>query len=154
MPSLLMALDLDGWVVLVLEDVDGVTPAQPWRPDELRRVLAATAELSVLLDPSPVGAPTIADRFGEKFRGWRRLAAASEAGTDDLAWLDPWARRRLARLADREAAWTTAAAAAPWSTATCARTTSCSPVTASWSSTGRGPRSAPPGSTSSRWARA
>ncbi|MFI2738143.1 phosphotransferase family protein [Streptomyces sp. NPDC018711] len=109
-PSLLMALDLDGWVVLVLEDVDGRTPAQPWRPDELRRVLAATAELSALLDPAPVEAPTVADRFGGKFRGWRQLAAASARGADDLAWLDPWARRHLVRLAEREAGWTAAVA--------------------------------------------
>ncbi|WP_093782199.1 aminoglycoside phosphotransferase family protein [Actinacidiphila guanduensis] len=109
-PSLLTALDLDGWVVLVLEDVDGKMPAQPWQPDELRRVLAAAADLSVLLDPSPVEAPPVADRLGASFQGWRRLAAASAAGTDDLAWLGPWARRNLGRLADREAGWTAAAA--------------------------------------------
>ncbi|MFI7006419.1 aminoglycoside phosphotransferase family protein [Streptomyces sp. NPDC050145] len=109
-PSLLMSLDLEGWVVLVLEDVDGRTPAQPWRLNELQRVLAAAAELSAQLDPSPIEAPTLADRIGEDFRGWRRLAAAFEEGTDDLSWLDPWARRRLARLVDREADWATAAA--------------------------------------------
>ncbi|MFB6957622.1 phosphotransferase [Streptomyces sp. NPDC056309] len=109
-PSLLMALDLEGWVVLVLEDVDGKAPAQPWQLEELQRVLAAATELSVLLDPSPIEAPTVADRFGEKFQGWRRLSAASAEGADDLAWLDPWARRNLGRLVDREAAWTAAAA--------------------------------------------
>jgi aminoglycoside phosphotransferase (APT) family kinase protein len=109
-PELLLALDLDGWAVLVLEDIEGRMPAQPWRPDELARVLAATARLSALLDPSPVDVPTVADRFGEEFQGWRRLATARAAGTDDLAWLDPWARRHLGRLADREAAWGTAAA--------------------------------------------
>lgn len=109
-PSLLLTLEHEGWVVLVLEDVDGRAPAQPWRPDELRRVLAAAAELSVLLDPSPIEAPTLADRFGEKFQGWRRLSAASTEGADDLSWLDPWARRHLGRLVDREAAWTAAAA--------------------------------------------
>ncbi|MFS0696542.1 phosphotransferase [Streptomyces nitrosporeus] len=109
-PELLMALDLDGWAVLVFEDVDGRMPAQPWQPDELRRVLAATAELSVLLDPSPVEVPTVAERFGEEFRGWRLLAGACAKGADDPARLDPWARRNLGRLADREAAWSTAAA--------------------------------------------
>ncbi|WP_221360194.1 phosphotransferase family protein [Streptomyces beigongshangae] len=108
-PSLLMALEFEGWVVLVLEDVDGAAPVQPWRPDELRRVLAATAELSALLDPSPIEAPTVADRFGEKFHSWRRLAAASASGADGPAWLDPWARRNLDRLADREASWIAAA---------------------------------------------
>ncbi|MEU6933088.1 phosphotransferase [Streptomyces sp. NPDC046374] len=109
-PSLLMALDLEGWVVLVLEDVDGKMPTQPWQLDELQRVLAAATELSVLLDPSPIEAPTVADRFGEKFQGWRRLSAAFMERADDLAWLDPWARRNLGRLVDREAAWIAAAA--------------------------------------------
>ncbi|XCM34383.1 phosphotransferase [Streptomyces parvus] len=84
--------------------------AQPWQLDELHRVLGAANELSVLLDPSPIAAPPVADRFGEKFQGWRRLSAASADGTDDLAWLDPWARRNLGRLVDREAAWIAAAA--------------------------------------------
>ncbi|MFI1800159.1 phosphotransferase [Streptomyces sp. NPDC020379] len=109
-PQLLMTLDLEGWVVLVFEDVDGRMPAQPWQLDELHRVLAAADELSVLLDPSPIAAPTVADRFGEKFQGWRRLSAASADGTVDLAWLDPWARRNLERLVDQEAAWIAAAA--------------------------------------------
>jgi len=34
-PRLLASYDLNGWVALVLEDVDGVMPAQPWRTDEL-----------------------------------------------------------------------------------------------------------------------
>ncbi|MFC7909887.1 phosphotransferase family protein [Streptomyces nigra] len=109
-PRLLMSLDLDGWVVLVLEDVDGTTPVQPWRPDELRRVLAAAGELAALLDPSPVAAPSVADRFGGRFQSWRRLSAAHAAGADDLAWLDPWARRNLGRLTAREAGWCHAAA--------------------------------------------
>ncbi|MDT0615850.1 phosphotransferase [Streptomyces lancefieldiae] len=45
-----------------------------------------------------------------QFQGWRRLAAAFAEGADVLAWLDPWARRNLGRLADREAARITAAA--------------------------------------------
>ncbi|WP_234332008.1 phosphotransferase [Streptomyces sp. NRRL F-5650] len=109
-PALLTALDLDGWVVLVLEDVDGKMPAQPWQHDELQRVLAAATELSVLLDPSPVEVPTVADRFGEEFQGWRQLAAAFAEGVDDLAWLPSWAQRNVRRLADREAAWSIAAA--------------------------------------------
>ncbi|MGW5104825.1 phosphotransferase family protein [Streptomyces sp. NPDC004100] len=109
-PSLLLALDIDGWVVLVLEDVDGRMPAQPWQSDELQRVLAAAAELSVRLDPSPLEAPTLAVRFGEKFHGWRRLSAACADGADELTWLDPWARRNLGRLVAREAVWYAAAA--------------------------------------------
>ncbi|MGW6058079.1 aminoglycoside phosphotransferase family protein [Streptomyces sp. NPDC055189] len=109
-PLLLMALDFEGWVVLAFEDVDGKMPAQPWQPDELLRVLGAAADLSVLLTPSPVEAPTLAERFGAKFQGWRLLAVACNEGADELTWLDPWARRNLARLVEREGGWVAAAA--------------------------------------------
>ncbi|MFH9613184.1 hypothetical protein ACH4MM_05370 [Streptomyces pratensis] len=35
----------------------------------------------MLLDPSPIAAPPVADRFGENSQRWRRLSAAD--GTDD-----------------------------------------------------------------------
>jgi aminoglycoside phosphotransferase (APT) family kinase protein len=108
-PRLLHSFDVDGWVVLVLEDVDGRMPAQPWRSDELLRVLSAAADLAALLDPSPIEAPSVADRFGGKFRGWRQLSAAFRDGADDLGWLDPWARRYCGRLAEREDDWTASA---------------------------------------------
>jgi aminoglycoside phosphotransferase (APT) family kinase protein len=102
-PRLLWSLDRHGWVALAFEDVDGVHPALPWRPDELRRVLAMVADLA--LTPAPPGLPTIAERLAGTFTGWRRLVAASAAGHDDLAGLDPWAARHLRRLADLEAGW-------------------------------------------------
>jgi len=108
-PRLLASYDLDGWVALVLEDVDGVMPAEPWRTDELERVLDALADLSSALTPSPVEAPSAADRHGDSFQGWRRLRAARDQG-DKLRWLDPWARRHLDRLATLEDAWEPAAA--------------------------------------------
>ncbi|MGW0927511.1 phosphotransferase family protein [Streptomyces sp. NPDC002644] len=104
-PRLLFSLDRDGWVVLVLEDVDGRTPAQPWRTDELRRVLTAVGDLSRRLDPSPVTVPTLAEACDSRFRGWRRLSTDAH----DLSWLGPWARRHLSRLAEREAGWQAAA---------------------------------------------
>ncbi|MFC9298538.1 phosphotransferase family protein [Streptomyces sp. NPDC057011] len=107
-PSLLMTWDVDGWAVLAFEDIDGSTPAQPWLSDELRRVLAATAELAALLDPAPVDVPSLADRCASQFRGWRHLAAAADAGP--VPALDPWARRNLARLAERERGWERACA--------------------------------------------
>ncbi|MET8575305.1 aminoglycoside phosphotransferase family protein [Streptomyces sp. NPDC005012] len=109
-PRLLFSLDRDGWVVLVLEDVDGRTPAQPWRTDELRRVLTAVGDLSRRLDPSPVAVPTLAEACDSRFRGWRRLlTAAHDRSWHDLSWLDPWARRNLPLLAGREAGWQAAA---------------------------------------------
>jgi aminoglycoside phosphotransferase (APT) family kinase protein len=110
-PRLLATFEHDGWVLLVFEDVDGAMPAQPWEPGELDRVLEALAGLADALTPAPpgVGAPTIAQRVGPEFRGWRTLAAASRDG-DELAGLDPWARRHLPALAALEAGWERAAA--------------------------------------------
>jgi aminoglycoside phosphotransferase (APT) family kinase protein len=104
-PRMLWSLDRDGWVALAFEDVDGAHPTLPWRPDELARVLAMVADLAAALTPAPPGLPTVAERLRDSFVGWRRLAAASAAGDDDLAGLDPWAARHLRRLADLEAGW-------------------------------------------------
>jgi aminoglycoside phosphotransferase (APT) family kinase protein len=102
-PRLLWSLDRDGWVALAFEDVDGVHPALPWRPDELERVLAMVTGMARVLTPAPPGPPPIADRLRDAFAGWRRVAAGH-----DLAGLDPWAARHLHRLADLEAGWTRA----------------------------------------------
>jgi hypothetical protein len=56
---MLWSLDRDGWVVLAFEDVDGVHPTLPWRPDELARVLALVADLAAALTPAPPGLPTL-----------------------------------------------------------------------------------------------
>jgi hypothetical protein len=75
----------------MFEDIEGHLPAQPWAADELALVVEAVAELAVTLTPAPIDAPTVADRFGEEFRGWRHLAEAERRGDDNLAGLDPWA---------------------------------------------------------------
>jgi len=108
-PRLLGFFDRDGWVVLMFEDIEGHLPAQPWVADELALVLRAVAELAVALTPAPIDAPTVADRFGEEFQGWRRLAEAGRRGDDNLAGLDPWARRHLVDLAALETGWDAAA---------------------------------------------
>jgi aminoglycoside phosphotransferase (APT) family kinase protein len=106
---MLWSLDRRGWVALAFEDVDGAHPALPWRPGELRRVMAMVADLAATLTPAPPGLPPVAERLEDTFTGWRRLAAASAAGDDDLAGLDPWAARHLDRLAGLEAGWPAAA---------------------------------------------
>ncbi|MGI8445728.1 MAG: phosphotransferase family protein [Streptosporangiaceae bacterium] len=108
-PRLLGFFDEDGWVVLMFEDIEGTPPAQPWAAAELALVLEALAELAVALTPTPIDAPAVADRFGEEFQGWRRLVEAERRGDDNLAGLDPWARRHLVDLAALETGWGAAA---------------------------------------------
>jgi aminoglycoside phosphotransferase (APT) family kinase protein len=104
-PRLLACIDDNDWVALVFEDVDGAPPRLPWRPDELRRVVAAAGQLAATLDPSPIAVASVQDRFGESFHGWRRLAVAG----GDLGFVPPWARRHLDALAELEAGWAAAA---------------------------------------------
>ncbi|MFI0896583.1 aminoglycoside phosphotransferase family protein [Streptomyces sp. NPDC020983] len=109
-PRLLADLDLDGWVVLLFEDVEGRLPALPWEPAELDLVLGAVGDLAAVLTPSPVAVPPVAQRQESAFRGWRVLSADHAAGTDDLAGLDPWAARNLPALAELESGWAAGAA--------------------------------------------
>jgi aminoglycoside phosphotransferase len=105
-PRLLGCIDTDGWVILMLEDVEGRTPAIPWRPAELDRVLAAMTELAATLTPAPIEAPPIASRLRSLGRGWRELAKSGAAGA---AALDPWAATHLGELVALEAGWGAAA---------------------------------------------
>ncbi|MBW8487536.1 aminoglycoside phosphotransferase family protein [Actinomadura parmotrematis] len=103
-PVFLGSIDLGGWVTLLFEDVDGRPPHQPWAPAELDRVLAALTVLAAELTPAPAAVPTAAERLGEEFQGWRRLAEG------DRADLDPWLAAHLDDLAEREPSWAEAAA--------------------------------------------
>ncbi len=102
-PALLHVLDDGTWIALVFEEVAGCHPALPWEPDELRRVLRATVTLGELTPPPSV--PTITERYGAMFCGWRTLQAAGEGSVSD-----PWCVRHLDRLAALEAGWGGAAA--------------------------------------------
>ncbi|MFF7159155.1 phosphotransferase [Streptomyces sp. NPDC008139] len=108
-PRLLASFERDDWVVLLFEDIEGRTPAQPWDAAELERVLTAVGDLATLLTPSPVVVPLVAEANAENFHGWRALAAEHAAGADDLTGLDPWAVRHLVELAELEAGWAAAA---------------------------------------------
>ena len=96
-------------MALIFEDIQGTTPHIPWRPAELARVLAAVTELTRLLTPSPIAVERVADRMGDVFTGWRRLAGDVKAGSDDLRGLDPWVGRHLADLVGLEALGSSAA---------------------------------------------
>lgn len=102
-PRLLGVIDERGWVVLVFEDIDGVMPAAHWPSAELNRMLDAFTDLTLLLDPSPVQAPSSAERLADTFQGWRNcLRLREEHPGDALSWLDPWAQRHLEALAELE----------------------------------------------------
>jgi aminoglycoside phosphotransferase (APT) family kinase protein len=98
-PRLLWSHDDGDWVVLGIEDVEGRTPALPWRRDELDRVVAAVASMARALTPAPEGFPGVAEKMGAAFTGWRTLAAAPPPD------LGPWESRRLDRLAALEESW-------------------------------------------------
>jgi aminoglycoside phosphotransferase len=104
-PRLLGSYDDGDWVALVIEDVDGVSPAEPWRPAELARVVEAMAGLADRLTPSPIAGRPIAVLDEVAFRGWRKLAADPAAA----APIGGAVRDRLDELAAIEATWTAAA---------------------------------------------
>jgi hypothetical protein len=103
-PRLLSFVDADGWVILVLEDIEGSMPAMPWRPAELERVLTALTDLAAALTPAPIDAPSLPDRLSGFGHGWRELAGP---GRHDL---DPWAAAHLDDLIELESGWAGAVA--------------------------------------------
>jgi aminoglycoside phosphotransferase (APT) family kinase protein len=96
-PPLLWSYDEGeiGWVALLFADIDGREPAQPWRADELDRVLVALDALGAALTPSPLPvdvAGTASEAFARHVRGWELLRDQQPAA---LAALDPWAAAHL-----------------------------------------------------------
>ena len=96
-PRLLFAYDDgdDGWVALVMEDIDGRQPHQPWQKDELSRILTAMVFLAESLTPSPLAKElerSASDAFTTQLCGWKRLADQSPSRLD---MLDSWSRRHL-----------------------------------------------------------
>ncbi|MFF2188019.1 aminoglycoside phosphotransferase family protein [Streptomyces sp. NPDC058155] len=90
-PRLLGSHDEQGWVALVFEDVEGELPVQPWREDELERVLDALTGLAESLTPAPpLNSGAVSPRLG----GWSRLAEGSRS-LAKLAVIAPDAAREL-----------------------------------------------------------
>jgi hypothetical protein len=80
--ELVRAGQADGWIVVLFEQPDGHIPAQPWRADELSRLLDLLDELTGVLTPSPIeGLPTIADRIPELAEAAARWESAGEGDT-------------------------------------------------------------------------
>jgi Ser/Thr protein kinase RdoA (MazF antagonist) len=100
-PRLLWTHDegVDGWVVLVFEDVEGRHPATPWQPDELDRVVDALEALAESLTPSPVGpdvARTVEAWLMRNGQGWNRMLE------DPLPGRDEWSTKFAVELAQLE----------------------------------------------------
>lgn len=85
-----------GWVMLVFEWIEGWAPTQPWKVDELDRVMDALVSLGEVLTPAPIAAPPARDHFLRSILGWQKLR---DEPTDRL---DEWSRRHLHELADLE----------------------------------------------------
>ena len=90
--------------MLGFEDVDGRNPAQPWRGDELDRVLVTLAALTAALTPSPVAAD-VAGRVATRTSSPPGTGARLRDDEDGVRHrLDLWSRRHLEALADLDAA--------------------------------------------------
>ena len=106
-PRLLGQYDDGEWVALLLSDVAGRSPAQPWTRPNWLRCWTRWPGMHERCTPSPVAAlPTVAEYHASSLHGWRDLAA----GEPSPAQLDDWSRRNLDRLAGLEAQWPAAAA--------------------------------------------
>ena len=114
-PRLLGALDEDGWVVLVFEDVEGTMPELPWRHDVLARVVETVAAMTATLDPAPLPAPTAEERLVGTFQGWGRLAAqrAESCDAETAAAIAAGAATRLDTDTRTHGAMATASATEP-----------------------------------------
>lgn len=100
-PRLLDAYDDGDWVAAVYAEIPGRLPVQPWRDDELERVLDALVSLAEDLTPSPVERTVLAER--PRLGGWQALSQdADPEALARLRALSPWSADRLPDLAALE----------------------------------------------------
>jgi len=89
-PALHGVVDVDGWVALVLDDVDGTVPALPWTRPDLDAALRALEDLAQRATPCPVpGLPDARAALAEQLRGLDRLAERPGPPGSALPDLDP-----------------------------------------------------------------
>jgi hypothetical protein len=93
-PALVWTYDDDDWVMLVLEEVDGVMPEQPWDPVQLDSVIASMADLAAVRGASALPIPTPEEDLAANFRSWTVLAETEYLA----ACLGLWERVNLERL--------------------------------------------------------
>jgi hypothetical protein len=105
-PRLRGTWEIEGWIVLLFEDIEGRSPSLPWHRDELSRVLDAMTRLAETLTPSPIEARPAWAGFGMQSH-WAAIAAEPTL-LERLPTLDPWVRANAARLAETEVFFDTA----------------------------------------------
>ncbi|MFZ0891068.1 MAG: phosphotransferase [Thermoplasmata archaeon] len=93
------------WVLLGFEAIRGGNPTLPWKRSDLDRVVRALEEMTRVLTPSPIRAPSFGERHRTMFRGFRTLSNSVPAPTGPLPALDPWIVRHLDELAKLEEPW-------------------------------------------------
>lgn len=101
-PALLFTAEVEGWIVLVFEDIAGRHPRFD-RPDEWAAVAATVAELGRLPGTDP-GLTSFAESFAPALTRWTGFA---EHGPP--LGLSRWARTHLDTLAEHETRWIAAA---------------------------------------------
>jgi hypothetical protein len=102
-PRHLGHLDLDDWVVLAFEQLDGRNPSLPWRRDELDAVLQLLTTMAELGTPSPIDLERDGELDGEleERHHWETLLGEPHL----VDRLDDWSRSHLEDLAELERDW-------------------------------------------------
>lgn len=101
-PRFLWSYDEQGWVVLLFDDIEGKHPSQPWRIDELNRVISSLIHLGDILTPSPLTATevgSVGDHLSRSWLGWQRL---KDAWSENISRLDAWSAQHINALVDLE----------------------------------------------------
>lgn len=93
-PDFLGMYDDGTWVALILADVAGWHPQEPWVEAEVLQVLDAVAGIGEIELPADVELPLYEDSLRSAFRGWERLQARPLAG------MDPWAGAHMSQLVE------------------------------------------------------
>lgn len=96
-PPLLGMYDDGVWVALVLGDVVGTHPRNPWRSDDVAQVLDTLADMARIAIPDSLELPRNQDELRGALTAWKRIRANPPAD------LHPWAVTHLEMLVDLEA---------------------------------------------------
>lgn len=90
-PRMLATTELDGWVVLLFEDVDGRQPEIPWLLPDFEATLDALGAVGAV-DASALDLPAASEMLGSDYAGFTRLIHDPDPD------LDPWIAAHLPEL--------------------------------------------------------